>query len=149
MTLAQQILYPEYFGGAWGFCPDPVDFHAFQLIDVYSETNAYYDIGSFARLPKPLGRMPNDHVLATMESFSQQEAVLGTKGRSGGQMDAFHATFGPVGSDGLYGVEACPSNTKSVERCITRIPPCCAAHSARFAGPSALLRYAVADSASA
>lgn len=29
MTLAQQIFYPDYFGGAWGFCPDPVDFHAF------------------------------------------------------------------------------------------------------------------------
>ena len=36
MTLAQQILYPDYFGGAWGFCPDPVDFHAFQSIDVYT-----------------------------------------------------------------------------------------------------------------
>jgi N-methylhydantoinase A len=35
MTLAQQIFYPDYFGGAWGFCPDPVDFHAFQSIDVY------------------------------------------------------------------------------------------------------------------
>jgi hypothetical protein len=100
MTLAQQIFYPDFFGGAWGFCPDPVDFHAFQLIDIYSDTNAYYDIGPFARLPKPLGRMSNDHVLATMESFSQQEAVLGTKGRSGGQLDAFHATFGPAGPDG-------------------------------------------------
>jgi hypothetical protein len=30
-----------------------------------------------------------------MESFSRQEAVLGTRGRSGGQMDAFNATFGP------------------------------------------------------
>ena len=26
MTLAQQIFYPEYFGGAWGFCPDPGGF---------------------------------------------------------------------------------------------------------------------------
>ena len=32
MTLAQQIFYPDYFGGAWGFCPDPVDFHAFQRV---------------------------------------------------------------------------------------------------------------------
>lgn len=100
MTLAQQIFYPEYFGGAWGFCPDPVDFHAFQLVNVYTDKNAYYDIGPFARVPKPLGRMRDDHVLATMESLSQQEAVLGTRGRSGGQMDAFHATFGPVGPDG-------------------------------------------------
>ncbi|HWZ30211.1 MAG TPA: alpha/beta hydrolase-fold protein [Bryobacteraceae bacterium] len=100
MTLAQQIFYPEYFGGAWGFCPDPVDFHAFQSIDVYKDTNAYYDEGPFLRFPKLLGRLPNDHILATMESFSRQEAVLGTRGRSGGQLDAFHATFGPTDADG-------------------------------------------------
>jgi hypothetical protein len=100
MTLAQQIFYPEYFGGAWGFCPDPVDFHAFQSIDVYKDSNAYYDQGPFERFPKLLGRLPDDHVLATMESFSRQEAVLGTRGRSGGQMDAFHATFGPTDADG-------------------------------------------------
>ncbi len=100
MTLAQQIFYPEYFGGAWGFCPDPVDFHAFQMIDVYKDTNAYFDVGPFARIPKLVGRTPNDRVLATMESFSRQEAVLGSRGRSGGQMDAFHATFGPVAKDG-------------------------------------------------
>jgi hypothetical protein len=100
MTLAQQIFYPDYFGGAWGFCPDPVDFHAFQLVNVYSDTNAYWDIGPFGKLPKPLGRLPNDHILTTMEEFSRQEAVLGTRGRSGGQMDAFHAVFGPVGPDG-------------------------------------------------
>jgi hypothetical protein len=100
MTLAQQIFYPDYFGGAWGFCPDPVDFHAFQMVNVYEDTNAYYDIGPFARIPKLVGRTPNDRVLATMESFSRQEAVLGSRGRSGGQMDAFHATFGPVAKDG-------------------------------------------------
>jgi hypothetical protein len=100
MTLAQQIFYPEYFGGAWGFCPDPVDFHAFQMIDVYRETNAYFDEGPFERFPKLVGRQPDDHILATMESFSRQEAVLGRRGRSGGQMDAFHATFGPTDADG-------------------------------------------------
>ena len=100
MTLAQQIFYPDYFGGAWGFCPDPVDFHAFQSINVYSDKNAYFDQGPFARLPKLLGRLPNDHILSTMEQFSQQEFVLGTQGRSGGQMDAFHATFGPVDAAG-------------------------------------------------
>lgn len=100
MTLAQQIFYPDYFGGAWGFCPDPVDFHAFQMVDVYNDKNAYYDEGPFARIPKLLGRMPNDHVLDTFEGFSREEAVLGTRGRSGGQMDAFHATFGPTDAEG-------------------------------------------------
>jgi hypothetical protein len=100
MTLAQQIFYPDYFGGAWGFCPDPVDFHAFQTINVYEDKNAYYDEGPFQRFPKLGARLPNDHILFTMESFSRQEAVLGTRGRSGGQMDAFNATFGPTDADG-------------------------------------------------
>ena len=100
MTLAQQIFYPDYFGGAWGFCPDPVDFHAFQLVNVYEDKNAYYDEGPFLRLPKPVGRLRDDHVLSTMEFFSRQEIVLGTRGRSGGQMDAFHATFGPTDAEG-------------------------------------------------
>ncbi len=100
MTLAQQIFYPDYFGGAWGFCPDPVDFHAFQLINLYTEKNAYFDLGPFLKMPKPLARLPNDHILNTMQEYSREESVLGSHGRSGGQMDAFHATFGPVGADG-------------------------------------------------
>lgn len=114
MTLAQQIFYPDFFGGAWGFCPDPVDFHAFQSINVYSDSNAYWDQGPFARLPKLLGRLPNDHVLSTMELFSKQEAVLGTRGRSGGQMDAFHATFGPTDTDG-YPAKLWNSETGAID----------------------------------
>ena len=100
ITLAEQIFYPDYFGGAWGFCPDPVDFHDFQMVNVYKDTNAYWEEGPFTRLPKLVGRLPNDRIFTTQEMFSQQEYVLGTKGRSGGQMDAFHATFGPVDKDG-------------------------------------------------
>ncbi len=100
ITLAEQITYPDYFGGAWGFCPDPVDFHAYQMVNVYTDSNAYFDEGPFARLPKLVGRLPNHHVLTTMEAMSDQEAVLGTKERSGGQFDAFHATFGPWDADG-------------------------------------------------
>jgi enterochelin esterase-like enzyme len=51
MSLAQQVFYPEFFGGTWSFCPDPVDFHMFQTIDVYRDPNAYYDVGPFARVP--------------------------------------------------------------------------------------------------
>jgi hypothetical protein len=119
MTLAQQIFYPEYFGGAWGFCPDPVDFHAFQNSDLYSDKNAYYDEGPFERFPKLLGRLPNDHVLVTMESFSRQEAVLGTLGRSGGQLDAFHATFGPTDSAG-YPAKLWDAETGAIDPEIAR-----------------------------
>jgi hypothetical protein len=119
MTLAQQILYPDYFGGAWGFCPDPVDFHAFQTINVYTDKNAYYDEGPFTRFPKLLGRLPNDKILDTMENFSRQEAALGSRGRSGGQLDAFHATFGPVDAEG-YPAKLWNSDTGAIDETIAR-----------------------------
>lgn len=100
MSLAQQVFYPGFFGGTWSFCPDPVDFHSFQLINVYSDNNAHYDEGPFAKAPKLLGRLPDGRVMATNEGFTRQELVLGTKSRSGGQLDAFHSVFGPAGPDG-------------------------------------------------
>jgi hypothetical protein len=96
-----------------------VDFHAFQSINVYSDKNAYYDEGPFERFPKLLGRLPNDKVLATMESFSRQEAVLGTRGRSGGQMDAFHATFGPTDADG-YPAKLWDAETGAIDPAVAR-----------------------------
>ncbi len=100
ISLAQQIFYPDFFGGAWGLCPDPVDFHAFQLTDLYDDTNAYYDEGPFKRVIKPLGRSVNGDIFATVEDFSNREEVIGTRGRSGGQLDGFHAVFGPTDDDG-------------------------------------------------
>ncbi len=100
MSLAQQIFYPDFFGGVWSFCPDPVDFHAFQQVDVYADSNAHYDEGPFARVPKLVGRLPDGRVMATNEGFTRQELVLGTNGRSGGQLDAFHSVFGPAGPAG-------------------------------------------------
>jgi hypothetical protein len=100
MTLAQQISYPDYFGGAWGFCPDPVDFHALQMVNLYTDRNAHYDEGPFASMPKLFGRLPNDRILATMEQSASQDVVLGSHGRSGSQLYAWQTTFGPVGADG-------------------------------------------------
>jgi hypothetical protein len=112
-------LLPRLLRGAWGFCPDPVDFHAFQSIDVYKDGNAYYDQGPFERFPKLLGRLADDHILSTMESFSRQEAVLGTRGRSGGQMDAFHATFGPADADG-YPAKLWSAETGTIDPAVAK-----------------------------
>ena len=114
ISLAQQIFYPDFFGGAWGFCPDPVDFHDFQRIDLYKDESGYYDAGPFKRLPKPLGRDRSGSLFATMEDFDRQEEALGSRGRSGGQWDAFHAAFGPVGPDG-YPAELWPPLTGKID----------------------------------
>ena len=100
MSLAQQILYPKFFGGAWGFCPDPVDFHAFQLTDVYEDDNVFYDRGPFKQVVRGLGRSTSGHMFATNEDVTRREEIIGPRCRSGGQIDAFQATFGPVAEDG-------------------------------------------------
>ena len=41
-TLALQIYHPDFFGGAWAYCPDPVTFGNVEGIDIYNDENAYY-----------------------------------------------------------------------------------------------------------
>jgi hypothetical protein len=41
-SLAVQMFYPTHYNGAFVACPDPVDFHAFTDIDLYTDKNAFY-----------------------------------------------------------------------------------------------------------
>ncbi|MBS3819436.1 hypothetical protein KGY73_08035 [bacterium] len=49
---------------------------------------------------RPFMRDTHGQVMVTMEELSQMEAVLGTHGRSGQQLDIWQAVYGPVGKDG-------------------------------------------------
>jgi hypothetical protein len=99
-TLATQIFYPDDFNGAWGACPDPVDFHAYQTVNIYDDQNAYWSIGPFGRVSQPEMRTPPGIILATTEGTNRWELVLGTHGRSGEQWDIWQAVFSPAGADG-------------------------------------------------
>jgi hypothetical protein len=99
-ALADQILYPGEFNGAWGASPDPVDFRAFQIVNIYQDANAFWLQGPWSRLPRPDERRPDGGVTQTMARDVQRELVLGTHGRSADQWDAWQAVFGPVGPDG-------------------------------------------------
>ena len=100
-AFAVQVFYPDLFNGAWIFCPDPVDFRYFQLVNIYEDDNAYYSNGGWKKEPsRPWMRGIDDQVMATQKQASIYELVLGTKGRSGQQLDIFQAVFGPVGNDG-------------------------------------------------
>jgi len=100
-SLAWQVFYPDMFNGTWTFCPDPVDFRYFQMVNIYQDKNAFYPNSAWKTEPvRPWQRTPDDQVLMSEKDASHLEAVLGTKGRSGDQMDIFMATFGPVGDDG-------------------------------------------------
>ena len=46
-TLASQVYYPDFYNGAWVFCPDVVDFRAYMTMNLYEDKNAYWMEGPF------------------------------------------------------------------------------------------------------
>jgi hypothetical protein len=100
-SLAWQIFYPDNLNGTWTFCPDPVDFRYFQMVDIYKDDNAFYPNSEWKKTPaRPWQRGLDDQTLMSQLDASRLEEVLGTRGRSGDQMDIFMAVFGPAGPDG-------------------------------------------------
>ncbi len=97
-SLWLQVAYPEAFAGCWSHCPDPIDFHDFQQIDLYTPLpdgkprNMYVDESGAQR---PLARR-GDVVMLTYEDFVRREHVL----NPGGQIRSFEATFSSPGPDG-------------------------------------------------
>lgn len=100
VSLALQIFYPDYFGGCWAGFPDSPDFRAFQLLNVYQDTNAYLNSSGFER---PSNRFPNGDVRYSMRHELQLENALGADNcyaQSGQQWGAWNAVYSPRGSDG-------------------------------------------------
>ncbi|MCH8053614.1 MAG: hypothetical protein IH895_06100 [Planctomycetes bacterium] len=99
-ALAVQVFYPDDFNGCFAACPDPIDFRAYTVVDIYKDTSAYYVEGQWKRTPRPGRRDYLGHVSATLEQINHRELVLGTHSRSGDQWDIWEAVYSPVGPDG-------------------------------------------------
>ena len=99
-ALAAQIFYPDDYNGAWGACPDPIDFRAYTVINIYEHKNAYYADSPWKKVPRPGKRNYLGELAATAEDENHMELALGTKSRSGGQFDIWEAVYSPVGLDG-------------------------------------------------
>ncbi len=99
-ALALQIFNPDFFGGAWSYCPDPVTFTNVEGVNIYEDENAFYKDRGFFRVPTINSREINGEVRVTSEQRNRFELVSGTKGRSGQQLDIWAAVHGPVGEDG-------------------------------------------------
>jgi hypothetical protein len=99
-SLAAQIFYPDEYNGAWGACPDPVDFRAFTQVNIYEDKNAYYREGPFQRIKRPGFRNKLGEISANLDDYCHLELVLGSKGRSGEQFDIWQAVSSPQGDDG-------------------------------------------------
>jgi hypothetical protein len=99
-ALAVQIFYPDQFNGAFGACPDPIDFRAYTQVNLYADRNAYFLEGEHMRVPRPAKRDWLGQVSITMEQMNRMELALGTKSRSGQQFDIWEAVYSPVGPGG-------------------------------------------------
>jgi hypothetical protein len=99
-SLASQVFYPDFYNGAWVFCPDVVDFRAYMTTNLYEDKSAFWIDGAYARVPRPSVRTPDGLVSSTMEQMNRYELVQGTHGRSGEQFDIWQAVFSSPGADG-------------------------------------------------
>lgn len=99
-ALAVQVKYPKEYGMCFAACPDPIDFRAYCLVNIYEDENAYYKKGAFRKTLVPGHRDYLGNVDATLQDMNYRELVLGTKGRSGQQWDIWEATYSPIDEEG-------------------------------------------------
>jgi hypothetical protein len=99
-AMAVQTFYPDFYNGAYIACPDPIDFRAYTVIDLYKDANAFFTEGFWKRTPRPSTRDALGRTVTTVEQSTRRELVLGTHGRSGDQWDIWQAVYSPVGPDG-------------------------------------------------
>ena len=82
-ALAAQIFYPDEYNGAWGACPDPIDFRAYTVVNIYEHQNAYQAEAPWKQTPRPGKRNYLGELAATMQELNYLELALGTNSRSG------------------------------------------------------------------
>jgi hypothetical protein len=99
-ALAAQVFYPDEYNGCWASCPDPIDFRAYTVVNIYENKNAYYVDSEFLKTPRPGTRNYLGEVFITLEDTNRRELVLGTHSRSGEQWDIWQAVYSPAGTDG-------------------------------------------------
>ena len=99
-SLAAQVFYPKEYNGCFAACPDPIDFRAFTVVNIYEDDNAYYHEGSFRKTLRAGMRDGKGIIKNHLIQINKRESVLGSKGRSGDQWDIWQAVYSPSGEDG-------------------------------------------------
>jgi hypothetical protein len=99
-ALAAQVFYPDEYNGCYAACPDPIDFRAYTVVNIYEDKNAYFVEGPWRKVRRPGTRNYLGHLSTMLEDMNRRELVLGTKSRSGQQWDIWEAVYSPAGDDG-------------------------------------------------
>ena len=99
-ALAVQVKYPDEYNGCFAACPDPIDFEAYCLTNIYEDENAYFVGNDHKKVEVPGHRDYLGNISSTVKESNHLELVLGDRSRSGGQYDIWEATYSPQGKDG-------------------------------------------------
>ena len=99
-ALAVQVFYPSEYNGCFAACPDPIDFRAFTVVNIYEDENAYYHKSDHKKTLRAGMRDGKGIIKSHLIDMNHREMVLGSKGRSGDQWDIWQAVFSPAGDDG-------------------------------------------------
>jgi hypothetical protein len=101
VALALQIFNPDFFNGCWSFYADPVNFKFFQLVNIYSDKNAF--INRFGN-ENASSRTVYGETTLSIRNEVHYENVLGRNNTyitSGNPWGAWNAIYSPRGSDGM------------------------------------------------
>ncbi len=99
-ALAVQVFYPDEYNGCFAACPDPIDFRAYTVVNIYEDKNAYYLDSQWKHTARPGKRNYLGHISCTLEDANYKELAIGTNSRSGDQWDIWQAVYSPVGDTG-------------------------------------------------
>ncbi|MBT8485984.1 MAG: hypothetical protein HKO59_17395 [Phycisphaerales bacterium] len=96
-SLWLQLRWPEVFDGCWASAPDPVDFSAFQMSDLYADENLYTDERGVERPSyRRIVSLDGDtEPVMTVRQECRMEHAMDPRGGSGQQWDAWEAMFSP------------------------------------------------------
>lgn len=91
-SLWLQVNYPEFFGGCWSMSPNPVDYRAFQTLNIYEDRNGHW---TREGNPRPAARV-GEKVVQTAPQIDRRNYVIGTEY----PFASFDAVFSPRGEGG-------------------------------------------------
>ena len=78
-SLALQIFHPDFFGGTWSTCPDPVTFTDVEGVNMYKDNNAFYkNYSEWQLTPTVNSREVNGEIRQTAQQRYWMELVNGT-----------------------------------------------------------------------
>ena len=101
IAVALQLFYPDFFGGSWPGFADSLDFHGYQLADLYNDANVYKSENGWYSIERPGARDVKGNVLWTMRDEHYYELAIGGDLAHGmGQYGIYQAVFSPCGEDG-------------------------------------------------